>query len=185
MQLANIKDVNFIVLYGEPNAGKTTTLNELIISLSDDRKNVGKIEVVSGCRFCNKSVLSNNEVLKKHLNCKNKYQRKKNKEYDHIYSFEYREKSVLVITEGDNMFKLLYTLVYNFLLHNKIDIVVCAAREKFLKVFVEHLSTKLGVNNNNIDIDKELQKGKNKNDDTDMAKKILKKIDNLIKKSGN
>ena len=68
MQLANIKDVNFIVLYGESNAGKTTTLNELIISLislSDDRKNVGKIEVVSGCRFCNKSVLSNNEGLKK------------------------------------------------------------------------------------------------------------------------
>ena len=139
MQLANIKDVNFIVLHGESDVGKTTTLNELIISLSDDRKNVGKIEVVSGCRFCNKSVLSNNEGLKKHLNCKNKYQRKKNKEYDHIYSFEYREKSVLVITEGDNMFKLLYTL----------------------------------------------QKGKNKNDDTDMAKKILKKIDNLIKKSGN
>ena len=45
MQLANIKDVNFIVLSGNSKTGKTTTLNELIISLINEKKiNVGKIE---------------------------------------------------------------------------------------------------------------------------------------------
>ncbi len=192
MQLANIKDVNFIVLHGESRAGKTTTLNELIISLSD-RNNVGKIKVFKKT-FENfndfndnkKLNFNDNKELKSYLESvkegKNQKQ-KKNKEYDHICFFKYENKSVLVITEGDDMLKLLGTLIY-FSLQNEIDIVVCAAREEFLNDFVEHLS-KLGVNNNNIDIDKEIQKEKNKYDDTDMAKKILEKIDNLIQKSGN
>ena len=200
MQLANIKDVNFIVLHGEPNAGKTTTLNELIIELIislslANRNNVGKIKVFEKT-FKNFNDFNDNKELNFNDNGELKsylesvkegrnQKQKKNKEYDHIYFFKYENKSVLVITEGDDMFKLLGTLIH-FSLQNKIDIVVCAAREEFLKDFVEHLSNpKLGVNNNNIDIDEELQKGKNKNDDIDMAKKILDKINNLIKDSRN
>ena len=68
MQLANIKDVNFIVLYGEPEVGKTTTLNELIISLIDKNKNdVGKIEVFKKNFKKIKDNFNNNEELKLYL----------------------------------------------------------------------------------------------------------------------
>ncbi len=192
MPLENIKDANFIILHGKPEAGKTTTLNELIIELIislslANRNNVGKIKVFEKT-FKNFNDFNDNGELKSYLESVKEgrnHKQKKNKEYDHIYFFKYENKSVLVITEGDDMFKLLGTLIH-FSLQNKIDIVVCAARESFYNDFVEHLSNpKLGVNNNNIDIDEELQKGKNKNDDTDMAKKILDKINNLIKDSRN
>lgn len=161
---------------------KTTTLNELIISLIDKNKNdVGKNEALKKIKVN----FNNNEELKLYLERVNNWSRsktrKKNKEYDNIYSFEYREESVLVITEGDDIFKLLGIFVYYFL-DNEIDIVVCAAREDFLNDFVEHL-LKIGVKKENID--DEIKKEKNKYDDKEIAKGILKKIDNLIQKSGN
>lgn len=68
MPLENIKDANFIVLHGESDAGKTTTLNELIISLIDKNKNdVGKIEVFKKNFKKIKDNFNNNEELKLYL----------------------------------------------------------------------------------------------------------------------
>ena len=187
MQLANIKDVNFIVLYGEPNAGKTTTLNELIISLIHN--NAEKIKVFKGTKEDNNN-FPDNEKLKLYLEQYSEKKKKYFKEFrNFIYFFFFIEKTILVITEGDDMLKLLGTLVHNFL-YNKIDIVVCAAREEFLNDFVKDL-LKIGV-----DVEHKVHKEpKEKEPDEtkydiankDMAKKILEKIDNLImiKKSGN
>ena len=179
MQLANIKDVNFIVLHGEPNAGKTTTLNELIISLIDN--NVEKIKVFKGTKE-DKKIFPDNEKLKLHLE---KYSEKKKKYFkefkNFIYVFKYKEKIILVITEGDDMLKLLGTLVHNFL-YSKIDIVICAARESFYNNFVEDL-LKIGVDVKKVYKEqkiKERDKTKHNVANKDIATKILEKIDNLI-----
>ena len=178
MQLANIKDVNFIVLYGEPNAGKTTTLNELMIKLI--RSNAEKIRVFTGTKERN---FPDNEKLKLHLEEYSEKKKKYFKEFKNfIYVFKYKEKTILVITEGDDMLKLLGTLVHNFL-YNKIDIVVCAARESFYNDFVEDL-LKIGV-----DVEHKVHKEPNEKEPDEtkydiankkMAKKILEKIDKLI-----
>lgn len=188
MQLANIKDVNFIVLHGKSNAGKTTTLNELIISLIDKNKNdVGKIEAFEKNFKKVKVNFINNEEVKSYLErIEGGKKQKENKKYDHIYFLKYKEKTILVITEGDDMLKLLGTLVHNFL-YNKTDIVVCAAREKFLNDFVKDL-LKIGFNiadEDKLEKKKSSEKAKQESDNQEMSEKILEKIDNLIQKSGN
>ena len=190
MQLENFRDVNFIVLSGEPKAGKTTTLNELIISLIDKNKNdVEKIEVFKKT-FKNFNNFDDNKKLELKLyleSIKGKKQ-KKNKEFDHIYSFEYNEKHILVITEGDDKLKLLGTLFYAFfILDLKINVVVCATREKFYNDFKEDLS-KIGSNiadEDKLEKKKSSEKAKQESDNQKISEEILKKINNLMKKSGN
>ena len=65
-----------------------------------------------------------------------------------------------------------------------VNIVVCAARKKFLNDFVKDL-LKIGFNIADEDKDKlekkkSSEKDKQESDNQDMSKKILKKIDNLI-----
>lgn len=141
----NNKKIDFIVLYGEPNSGKTTTLNELIISLikKEDIENFYVEHIGRKWKFENMS----SEDVKKYL------EQKGNKTKDGIYRFKCNGKNCIVITAGDVLETLIGTIISRIIYKKRnkefetnnelIDVVICAARlawyEKFKNIILQAL----------------------------------------------
>lgn len=136
------KEIKFIVLYGEPNSGKTTTLNELIISLikKEDIENFYVEHIGRKWKFEN----MNPEDVKTYLEQKGK------KTKDGIYRFKCNGKNCIVITAGDFLETLIGTIISRIIYklykidkrNNKFetnneltDVVICAARSKWYDKF--------------------------------------------------
>ena len=97
----NNKEIKFIVLYGEPKSGKTTTLNKLALDIFSKIKFEDIITLD----------ISITDFIKN----------------DHIYKFRYQDKMILIITAGDNANELIRRLKENIA---NVDIVFCAIRAK-------------------------------------------------------
>lgn len=133
----NNKNIDFIVLYGEPNSGKTTTLNELIISLikKEDIENFYVEHIGRKWKFEN----MNPEDVKTYL------EQNGNKTKDGLYRFKCNGKNCIVITAGDILETLIGTIISRivykkrnkeFETNNELtDVVICAARSKWYDKF--------------------------------------------------
>lgn len=131
------KEIKFIILYGESNSGKTTTLNELIISLikKEDIENFYVEHIGRKWKFEN----MNPEDVKTYLEQKGK------KTKDGIYRFKCNGKNCIVITAGDVLETLIGTIISRivykkrnkeFETNNELtDVVICAARSKWYDKF--------------------------------------------------